>query len=153
MYEDRDQLLRIARDVVVTAMEVPVGEDRMLVALEAIVRQVGPSRIDAFWVALIEHSMEAVRPFLAVYGDELLAAQKHDDDPEEPASLGRPVDMLNGALAYATKGDYEAVEGVIEWMLALEEHERNTALANIVHAALTLGQMMRSHHSGQASAS
>ena len=153
MYEDRDQLLLIARDVVSTAMDVPAGEDRMLVALEAIVRQVGPSRIDAFWVALIEHSIETVRPFLAVYGDELLAAQRHDDDPEEPALPDRPVDMLNEALAYATKGDYEAVEAVVELMLALEEHERNVTLANIVHAALTLRQMMRTHHSGQASAS
>lgn len=153
MYEDRDQLLLIARDVVSTAMDVPAGEDRMLVALQAIVQQVGPSRIDAFWVALIEHSVETVRPFLAVYGDELLAAQKHEDDPSEPASPDRPVDMLNEALAHATKGDYEAVEGVVGQMLALEEHQRNAALANVVHAALTLGQMMRSHHSGQAPAS
>jgi hypothetical protein len=149
MYRDRDQLLLIARNVVSTAMDVPAGEDRMLVALQAIVQQVEPGRLDAFWVALIEHSMETVRPFLAVYGDELLADQKHEDDPQEPPSP----DMLNEARAHATKGDYDAVEGVVSQMLALEEHERNAALANIVHVALTLSQMMRSHHSGQASAS
>src|SRR3712207_8742640 len=60
----RSQLLLIARDVVSSAMDVPAGEDRTLAALQAIVQQVGPSRIDAFWVALIEHSMETVRPFL-----------------------------------------------------------------------------------------
>ncbi|MDX8141580.1 hypothetical protein SK854_05610 [Lentzea sp. BCCO 10_0061] len=48
----------------------------MLVALWEIVQQVAPPRIDAFWVVLIQHSMETVRPFLAVYGDELLARQE-----------------------------------------------------------------------------
>ena len=151
MYEDRDQLLLIARDVVSTAMCVPAGEDRVLVALQAIVQQVVPPRIDAFWVALIEHSMETVRPFLAVHGDELLARQERGDDLRESAAPDRPLDLLNEALAHATRGDYEAVEDVVRQMLVLGEDERTAALANIVHAALTLFDMMRSHPSGQAS--
>lgn len=103
-------------------------------------------------MALIEHSMETIRPFLAVYGDELLAHQERRDDLPESEGPDQPVDLLNEALAHATRGDYKAVEGVVRQMLALGEHERNTALANIVHAALTLFDMMRSHPSGQASA-
>lgn len=48
MHQDRDHLLLIARDVVSAAMGVPAGEDRMLVALQAIMQQVAPPRIDAF---------------------------------------------------------------------------------------------------------
>lgn len=106
MYEDREQRLLIAQNAVSVAMDVPAGEDRILVALQAILQQVAPSRIDAFWVALIERSMETVRPFLAVYGDEFLANQERGDGPPESAPPDRPVDLLNEVPAHATGGDY-----------------------------------------------
>lgn len=71
MYEDRDQLPFVARDVVTVGLRVSGDEQRTLVALGAIAEHVAPSQMDSFCVALIEHIINTVRPFLAVYGDEL----------------------------------------------------------------------------------
>lgn len=67
---DREQLLSVAREVVSAGLRAPSVEDRTLAALLAIREHVAPSQMEAFWVALIEHSINTISPFLAVYGDE-----------------------------------------------------------------------------------
>jgi len=153
---DREYLLPVAREVVSAGLQAPAGEGRTLATLLAIREHVAPSQMDEFWVALIEHSVNTLQPFLAVYGDELRAGPR-PHDPARQESEGRqssgqeltdvPLGLVNDALAHAGSGDYEAVADVVRLMAALDDPQRAVAFGNVVHTALVIGDIVSSHRS------
>ena len=56
-----------------------------------------------------------------------------------------PLCLVNDALGHASAGDYDAVADVVRLMTALDEQQRAVALANIVHVALVIGDVVSSH--------
>ncbi len=103
MPHDREHLLLTAREAVTAGMRVPAGEQRMLAALEVIRDDVCSCGPETIWVALIEHSIDTIRPFLAVYADELPIS----DRPREtcgPAADSLPLDPRQRRLRPRQRG-------------------------------------------------
>ncbi|MEO6082703.1 MAG: hypothetical protein ABIQ18_06315 [Umezawaea sp.] len=148
---DREHLLSVARDVVSAGLRAPAGQERTHAALLAIRERVAPPRMDAFWVALIEHSINTLSPFLAVHGDEL-ATQRGPSERAESTTANLPLDLVNDALAHASADDYPAVADTVHRMIMLDPEQRAVALGNLVHIALTIGEIVRGHHGGEPAA-
>ncbi len=99
--------------------------------------------MEQFWVALIEYSLDTVRPFLAVYGDELIT-ETRSGDPSGQQVADLPIRLVNDALRHASAGDYDAVADDVRLMTALDDQQRAVALGNIVHLALVIGDIVNS---------
>lgn len=128
MPEGREHLLSVAREVVSAGLRAPSGEGRTLAVLLAIREHVAPSQMDEFWVVLIEHSIKAISPFLAVYGDELATRRGPGPQPGSTPT-NQPLDLVNEALGRASAGDYTAVADVVHRMFTLDAQQRAVALA------------------------
>ena len=148
MPEDRVHLLSVARDVVLAGLRAPAGQGRTVAALLAIREHVAPPQLDAFWVALIEHSINTIGPFLAVYGDEF-AAKPGPIERAESATVNLPLNLVNGALAQASAGDYAAVADTVHQMVMLDPEQRAVAISSLVHMALVNGEIVRGHRGGE----
>lgn len=147
VHGDDEDLRFTARDVVSTALSAPAGQERAVAVLLAVRDRVAPARMDDFWVALIEHSVDILRPFLAVYGDELTNGPSlpgpsqagHQAEPVTDVVLG----LVNDALAHASAGDRLAVAEVVRLIFALDEQQRAQALGSIINMALVVGELVR----------
>lgn len=152
MHLDQAQL-RLAARHAVSAGQQTTGEDRTLAALTAVRDLVPRHQMEQFWVALIEHSVNTLRPFLSVYGDEFRTGPR-PHDPARQEAAGRqssghevadvPLRLVNDALGHASSGDYDAVADVVRLMTALDDSQRAVALGNIVHMALVIGDVVNS---------
>ncbi|MCK2245436.1 MULTISPECIES: hypothetical protein [unclassified Crossiella] len=138
----------MAREVVSAGLRAPREQDRTTAALLAIREHVAPEQIEAFWVALIEHTINTISTFLAVYGDEV-ATRRTPDAPSGPVAQNLPLDLVNAALDHATKGDYTTVADLVRQMATLDDQQHAMALGNIVHMALVVGEIVRGHRSGE----
>jgi hypothetical protein len=140
---DREQLLLAARRAVSEGLQA-AGEDRKRVALTTVRDLVPPHQMEQFWVALIEHSIDTLRPFIAVYGDEFTPGTP-SGDPAGHQVTELPLHLVNDALHHASAGDYDAVADTVRLITCLDEQQRALALVNIVHLALVIGDTVSSH--------
>ncbi|MDQ3579733.1 MAG: hypothetical protein M3443_19490 [Actinomycetota bacterium] len=97
---------------------------------------------------LIQHSINTISPFLAVYGDELATKRgtgRHFDSGAAATNL--PLELFNDALGHASAGDHVAVADVMRLRVTLDDQQRAVALSNIVHIALVVGELVCRHRS------